>query len=67
MDEKHPPRQKGFDEVRQQVMMELLRRKSEDVQRDYIKEMMDKHKVVIHTSVLSPAQQESSQEASPKP
>ena len=32
--------------------MELLRRKSEEVQRDYIKEMMDKHKVVIHTSAL---------------
>ncbi len=60
-------RQKSFDEVRQQVMMELLRRKSEEVQRDYLKEMMDKHKVIVHTSVLSPAQQEPAQEASPKP
>ncbi len=67
VDEKHAPRQKSFDEVRQQVMMELLRRKSEDVQRDYIEEMTDKHKVVVHASVLSPAQQEPSQEASPKP
>jgi len=67
VDEKHPPRQKTFDEVRQQVMMELLNRKSEEVQRDYIKEMMDKHKVVVHTSVLSPAPQEASKEASPKP
>jgi len=67
VDERHPSRQKAFDEVRQQVTMELLRRKSEEVQRDYIKEMMDKHKVVVHTSVLAPAQQEPSQEASPKP
>ncbi|MEN6577507.1 MAG: peptidyl-prolyl cis-trans isomerase [Phycisphaerales bacterium] len=67
VDERHPPRQKTFDEVRQQVMRELLGRKSEEVQRDYIKEMMDKHKVVVHTSVLSPAPQEPSKEASPKP
>lgn len=67
VDERHPPRQKAFDEVRQQVTMELLRRKSEEVQRDYIKEMMDKHKVVVHTSALAPARQDSSQEASPKP
>jgi peptidyl-prolyl cis-trans isomerase C len=67
VDEMHPARQKGFDEVRQQVMMELLRRKSQDVQRDYLKEIMDKHKVIVHTSALSPAQQKSSKEASPKP
>jgi len=67
VDERHPPRQKAFDEVRQQVTMELLRQKSEEVQRDYIKEMMDKHKVVVHASVLAPARQDSSQEASPKP
>lgn len=67
VDEKHPQRQKDFEEVRQQVMMELFRRKSEDVQRDYIKEMMDKHKVIVHTSALSPVQQQASQEASPKP
>ncbi|HNS19752.1 MAG TPA: peptidyl-prolyl cis-trans isomerase [Sedimentisphaerales bacterium] len=67
LDEKHPSRQKTFDEVRQQVMRELLSRKSEEVQRDYIKEMMDKHQVVIHTSVLAPARQESPQEVSPKP
>ncbi|MEN6427507.1 MAG: peptidyl-prolyl cis-trans isomerase [Phycisphaerales bacterium] len=67
VDERHPPRQKTFDEVRQQVMRELLGRKSEEVQRDYIKEMMDKHKVVIHTSALPAAPQEPSKEASPKP
>jgi len=67
VDEKHPPRQKEFEEVRQQVMMELLRRKSEEVQRDYIKEMMDKHKVIVHTSALAPAPQEPSKEAPSKP
>jgi len=67
VDEKHSPRPKTFDEVRQQVMRELLSRKSEEVQRDYLKELMDQHKVVVHTSVLAPAQQEPAKEASPKP
>lgn len=67
VDERRPQRQKSFDEVRQQVTMELLRKKSEEVQRDYIKEMMDKHKVVVHTSALPQAQPEPSKEASPKP
>ncbi len=66
VDEELPQRQKGFDEVRQQVMMELLRRKSEEVQRDYLKEMMDKHRVIVHTSALQTSQ-ESSTEAPPKP
>ena len=58
VEEKHEPRQKSFDEVRQQVTMQLLRQKREDVQREYIKEMMDKHGVIIHTSVLAPARQD---------
>jgi len=66
VDEKHPERQKSFEEVRQQVMMELLRRKSEDVQRQYIKEMMDKQKVIIHTSALAPAQQDKTEETPAK-
>jgi len=67
VDEKQPERQKGFEEVRQQVMRELLRRKGEDVQREYIKEMMDKHKVVIHTTAFAPAQPEASKETPAKP
>ncbi len=63
VDEKQPERQKTFEEVRQQVTRELLRRKSEEVQREYIKEMMDKHKVIIHTSVLAPAPQETPEKA----
>jgi len=48
-------RQKNFDEVREQVMTELVSRKSQDVQNDLIKQMMDKYNVIIHTSVLSEA------------
>ena len=49
VEEKQAQRQKSFEEVQQQVAMQLLRQKREEVQRDYIKEMMDKHQVVIHT------------------
>lgn len=56
VEEKHPERQKGFDEVRQQVMMELLRRKREDVQREYVAQMMNDYDVIIHTSVFVPAE-----------
>lgn len=54
VNEKRPARQKGFDEVRQQIMQELLRRKQQEVQQDYIKEMMDKHDVIVHTLVPAP-------------
>jgi hypothetical protein len=46
--------QKTFDEVRQQVMSELLDQKRRDVQQQYIEQMMDQYNVIIHTSVLSP-------------
>jgi peptidyl-prolyl cis-trans isomerase C len=67
VEEKHAQRQKSFDEVRQQVTMQLLRQKREEVQRQYIKEMMDKHQVVIHTSAFAPAQQEASKETPSQP
>jgi peptidyl-prolyl cis-trans isomerase C len=67
VEERRPERQKGFEEVRQQVTMELLRRKSEDVQREYIQEMMDRHKVIIHTATLAPTAQDASEETSSKP
>ncbi|MBN1507568.1 MAG: peptidyl-prolyl cis-trans isomerase [Sedimentisphaerales bacterium] len=67
VEEKHPQRQKSFDEVRQQVTMQLLRQKREDVQREYIREMMDKHGVIIHTSVLAPARQADLNAPAPKP
>ncbi len=67
VEEKRPSRQKSFDEVRQEVTMQLLRQKREDVQREYIREMMDKHGVVVHTSVLAPAEQKDPNSVPPKP
>jgi parvulin-like peptidyl-prolyl isomerase len=64
VDEKHPEKQKSFEEVQQQVMQELLRRKQQEVQQDYIKEMMDKFHVIVHTSALAPAKPADSQEPS---
>jgi peptidyl-prolyl cis-trans isomerase C len=67
VEEKQAQRQKSFEEVRQQVTMQLLRQKQQEVQRDYIKEMMDKHQVVIHTSAFAPAQEEKPKETPAKP
>ncbi len=58
LDEKRPERQKSFDEVKQQVMMTLTNLKRRDVQADYIKLMMDKYNVIIHSSALAPARPE---------
>jgi len=55
VDEKTDKRQKTFDEVKQQTMSELLDQKRQDVQSEYIKRMMDKYNVIIHTSTLAPA------------
>jgi len=55
VDTKESKRQKTFDEVRQQVMMMLSNHKRQDVQQDYIREMMDKYNVIIHTSVPAPS------------
>jgi peptidyl-prolyl cis-trans isomerase C len=63
VDSKQGERQKNFDEVRQQVMMMLTDRKRQDVQQAYIKQMMDKYNVVIHTSVLTPSQDAPAQAA----
>lgn len=53
------PRQKTFDEVREQVASELINSKSKDVQQAYIKQLMDKYNIILHTSVLTPAVQDS--------
>jgi peptidyl-prolyl cis-trans isomerase C len=55
VDAKESERQKTFDEVGQQVMMMLSNQKRQDVQQDYIREMMDKYNVIIHNSVLTPS------------
>jgi len=67
VEQKHAARQKGFDEVREQVMQELLGRKRQEVQRDYMKQMMDTHSVIIHASAFAPAPQEVSEVSSPQP
>jgi len=56
LEEKTAERQKSSDEVGQQVMYSLTNQKRQDVQQDYIKEMMDKYNVVIHTSAMAPAE-----------
>ncbi len=48
-------RQKSFEEVRDQVIGELVSRKSQDVQKEFIKQLMDKYNVIIHTSAFAPA------------
>ncbi|MHC4617657.1 MAG: peptidylprolyl isomerase [Planctomycetota bacterium] len=53
VEEKRPERQKSFDEVREEVMSTLLTQKRQDVQQDYIQQMMDKYDVVVHTSSLT--------------
>jgi hypothetical protein len=50
-----PERQKTFDEVRQQVMSELLDQKRREVQQQYIEQMMNQYNVIIHTSVFAPS------------
>lgn len=46
-------RQKGFDEVRGQVMSDLIGQKTSDVQQQLIKQLMDKYNVIIHRSALT--------------
>lgn len=47
-------RQKSFDEVKQQVMTELAGQKSQDVQQQLIRQLMDKYNVIIHSSAWIP-------------
>lgn len=56
VDRKDPERQKLFDEVRQQVKQELLGQKRQEVERDYIESMRNKHNVIVHTSVFAPTE-----------
>jgi parvulin-like peptidyl-prolyl isomerase len=58
-----PARQKELDEVRQQVMSMLTSQKSQDVQRDLIEQLMEKHNVIVHTSALSGAGETESEPA----
>jgi len=56
VEQKTPERQKSFDEVRQQVISTLLSQKRQEVQTEFIKQMMDKYNVIIHTSAMTGAQ-----------
>jgi len=64
VEKKQDERQKTFDEVREQVMSTLLSQKRQDVQQDYIKRMMDKYDVIIHTSAFTGAAQSESENES---
>ncbi|MCI0499959.1 MAG: peptidyl-prolyl cis-trans isomerase [Planctomycetales bacterium] len=55
--QKDSPRQKTFEEVKQQVTSSLLNQKRQDVQGDLIRQMMDKYGVIIHTSALTDTEQ----------
>ena len=61
---KQAERQKSFDEVMQQAAKMLTDQKRRDVQQSYIKQMMNKYNVIIHTSILTPSQEAPAQ-ASP--
>jgi hypothetical protein len=53
-DPNSPAVQQPFDQVKDQIASELVSKKSRDVQTDFIKRMMDKYNVIIHTSALNP-------------
>jgi peptidyl-prolyl cis-trans isomerase C len=59
-----PERQKTLDEVSQQVISMLASQKRQDVQNSYLEQMMDKHNVIIHTSVISGADRTETNETS---
>ena len=59
-----PERQKTLDGVSQQVISMLANQKRQDVQSSFIEQMMDKYNVIIHTSVISGAEQAESKETS---
>jgi foldase protein PrsA len=55
VDTKTPQRQKNFDEVKDQVESTLWSQKRQEIQQQYIREMMDKYNVVIHSSAITDA------------
>lgn len=64
VDEVTAQRQKSFDEVRQEVMRTLVSRKRQDVQQEYIEQMMDKYDVIVHTSALKAKEESETEGAS---
>jgi parvulin-like peptidyl-prolyl isomerase len=47
-----PERQKSFDDVRDTIYQQLRGEKTRDVQQAYVKQLMDKFNVVVHTSAF---------------
>jgi parvulin-like peptidyl-prolyl isomerase len=64
VDEVMTERQKSFDEVRQQIMPTRVSKKRQDVQQEYIEQMMAKYDVIIHTSALAGTEEEETVEKS---
>lgn len=52
-DANSPPVQKSFDEVSDEVYQQLRSEKTRDVQQAYIKQLMDKFNVVVHTAAFA--------------
>jgi parvulin-like peptidyl-prolyl isomerase len=64
VDEVTAERQKSFDEVRQQVMTTLVSKKRQDVQQEYIEQMMNKYNVIVHTSAFAGTEEDETIEKS---
>ncbi|MBN1361872.1 MAG: peptidyl-prolyl cis-trans isomerase [Sedimentisphaerales bacterium] len=64
VDEKHPPQERAFEEVQQEVRRDLRISKGEEVQREYIGELMAKYDVVLRAAAFAPIPQGDSQESS---
>jgi hypothetical protein len=60
-------RQKSFDEARQDVITALLNQKRQDIQTAFIKQMMDKYNIIVHTSVLRGTQEPKPEEPNSLP
>ncbi len=61
-DPNSPAVQQTYEQVKDQITTELVSKKSQDAQTAFIKQMMDKYNVIIHTSVLKPAVETTSED-----
>jgi len=57
VESKAAERQRSFDEVSQEVMMSLMNQKRQEVQQEYINQMMDKYGAIVHASAFAPSRQ----------
>jgi hypothetical protein len=61
-DPNSPAVQKSYEQVKNQVAGELVGKKSQDVQTAFIKQMMEKYNVIIHSSAINPTKEATSQD-----